>query len=391
MFECKLCDYQTDRSRDYTRHINSKKHKILTVKNNKKLLGTNIELPLILPLIEKNNDKSHDFQTNGKNGKKCCAKLPTKCDMQSTDFFCEEIEKVPTKKIINKCKCGKHFSHPSGLSRHKKTCEYVSDTQIVLQDQQYLTEIKNLKEKLIEMENKIAKTTITPSCNADKTDKIEIEGDNNCVGNTINNDNKIIDSTINTTNNIVKNVNLITYLNNNNNEAKPLKMLKDAELSKIFSSKDFGKHLFEEMIVYQHNNYLLHEFLGEYIINNFKTKNPKYQQIWISDVSRLKFIVRGTVNKKNPSWQSDKKGILITEYIITPALEFIFILMKNYVDACKIKIKDTDGDQFEKIYNQSESALLVIHEINQKKLHHKILLNIAPHFQLETATNFVVD
>lgn len=90
------------------------------------------------------------------------------------------------------------------------------------------------------------------------------------------------------------------------------------------------------------------------------------------------------MNKDQSVWHPDKKGIILTKNIITPMMDDIHILMTNYIELCRTNMKSAEfGYKREEIHEQSESAIRVIYDINQKILHHKILLYIAPYFHLK--------
>lgn len=105
--------------------------------------------------------------------------------------------------------------------------------------------------------------------------------------------------------------------------------------------------------------------------------------MFISDIPRLKFIVRHALGKDNSVWQNDPHGIYLTKYIITPMLDEVKIICVEYVDANKIKMQTCEIDQCETLDAGSKSALDTIFNINQKTLHKKILRFIAPYFHLE--------
>jgi hypothetical protein len=297
--------------------------------------------------------------------------------------ICQNDGKKPTKKVYHSCKCGKQFSHSSSLSRHKQSCKCTQETQVVSKDH-FIEKITSLEKELLEMKKLLSQSHQLEQNNLNQNKNGTI-GNNNSIGNTISDNNIITDnSTKMITNNNNKTVNVITYLNNNYNEAQPLKMLESDDVTRLLTYAELGKHSLEYVIAFQQEKYLLDEFLGEFILKEFKKSDAKKQQIWISDIPRLKFIVRGALNQDESVWHPDKKGIVLTKNIITPMLNDIFILMENYVAVCKTNIKNAEFDyQRENIHKQSENALSVIYEINQKILHRKILLYIAPYFQLE--------
>jgi hypothetical protein len=161
-------------------------------------------------------------------------------------------------------------------------------------------------------------------------------------------------------------------------------MLDSIDITKLLTYDDESTgYSLEDMIVFQQEKKLLSHFLGEFILKEFKKTNPKNQQFWVSDIPRLKFIVRQAINQNETIWQPDKKGICLTRYIITPMLEEIKSLLQDYTKICELRLKKCNMIQCEQINQQSTNAVSVIYEINQKILHEKVLKYIAPYFQLE--------
>jgi len=74
---------------------------------------------------------------------------------------------------------------------------------------------------------------------------------------------------------------------------------------------------------------------------------------------------------KDNTWKYDTNGIKITEYIINPILMQIHCLMSQYITLC-----DETNDTY-------KIAAKLIYEIEEKTLHRKILIHIAPYFQPE--------
>lgn len=88
------------------------------------------------------------------------------------------------------------------------------------------------------------------------------------------------------------------------------------------------------------------------------------------------------LNKENV-WLKDINGVCITRHIIDPFLKEIKSILQKYVKNFT-KIEDNQ--------NKGISAVKIIQEINEKKLHQKILKYIAPYFQLESYNeNFTKD
>lgn len=362
--ECIPCNYETTRAYDMKKHEDSKKHAkkmhlYLLKYPNKPVMTTHkiSERMSILPIAS----IDENFQNFASNDASKISK--SEQDTVKNIKYCVEIEQKPKKKCNTICGCGKAFSHTSSLARHKHTCDQID----------YKSEINDLKKQLITLQETIAKPQqITTASN--NTSQI----DNSF------NTNNITDNSIKSVTNNTKTLNVVTYLNSNYNDAQPIKMLESNDVTKLLSYVELGKHTLEDHIIFYYRTCMLDQFLGELILKEFKKSDPKKQQIWISDIPRLSFLVRSAISKNESMWHPDKKGITLTKNIISPVSDEIFTLMKAYSHTCKITINDAQFEyQKEEIYKKSETAIEIIKEINLKTLHHKILLFIAPYFQLE--------
>jgi hypothetical protein len=364
MYECVLCNFSSDRSTDLNRHKQTKKHIINEFNELKKVNDANKiiiadELSFCYQNDNKNTLNSKQGLLNDKNDKSC-----DESKTQNNAILLTTKENDNKKR--HKCICGKVFSHMSGLSRHRKVCDGIEcekDKYIIKLETQ-LEEMKNRIEKIEQSNN--STTSNNNSHNSTNITDSKIYSDN-----TVNN--KIINKTIN----------VFTYLNTYYNDAKPIKMLESDDITRILTNVELGKHLLEDVIVFQQSKYALNEFLGEFILKEFKKSDPKTQQFWITDITRLKFVVRQALNQNDAVWHPDKKGVCLTKHIITPILNEIFVMMTDYKELCDERMKEATPAQYEKIHNQSKNAVSVIYDINQKILHGRILTYIAPYFQLE--------
>ena len=111
IFLCKICDYNTSRESQYTRHLSTSKHKIL--------INPNKKVPKIV------NNKDNNFV----------------------------------------CDCGKEYKHLSSLCYHKKKCNNKIITNEIIHDNNHeINELKNIVKDLIKQNNDLIKTIteITP-------------------------------------------------------------------------------------------------------------------------------------------------------------------------------------------------------------------------------------
>lgn len=392
--KCIVCNYETIRTNDMQRHTKSKKHmkkiyKYASNNPNKSIILTSDsnKMLTLLPLV---TQTSEIFDKNDK-------KISIEANIEKKQ---EEINIDSIKSNIDlikhaMCDCGKIFSHISGLSRHKRVCEIYTKNNpknsgchlnckcgktfchsSSLSRHRQICKTNSTKE-IIHLESQ---TDILKKCHAPNN---TTENLNNDVNNNSKNNNSFNDNSIKTiTNSNNKNINV--YIQNHYNDALPLNMLKNEEVYKVITNFDHGKHPFVDHITFYHRTHVLEEFLGELILKEFKKSDHKKQQIWISDIPRLSFFVRCVVSKNENGWQPDKKGITFTKNVITPILNELFDILKAYIDNSKDLIRDVEFPyEKEEIYRKSEEATEIIGNINLKKLHHKILLFVAPYFQLE--------
>lgn len=376
MHTCELCDFSSDLFSDLKRHLETKKHikkeYMMSVKNKKNEKN-------MLPFLNDNGNSV--TQSNGNNDLKNVKMLPLEDNIVSklsnlnnidSDKNSESENVVNTKNI---CSCGKQFNYRSGLSRHKKTCKNLLQSQIIINQS---NTISTLTSQLDTINKQIQEMQQTQQQLQQQIAKSEFSYNNvntHSHNNTTNSHNTLTQ----------KSINVVAYVNQNYNDAKPLTPLKEKDVMQILNFDESCGHSLEEMIVFQHSKYILDEFLGEFIINKYVKEDPKKQQIWLSNFKKLTFLVRHVLNKTDKVWLKDSNGICITKHIITPILAEIRKLIDVYIKLCneKMHFPHTPVSEFDKLHNSGFHGVKILYEIDQKILHHKILLYIAPHFQLD--------
>lgn len=365
-YNCNLCMFSTDRLSDYTRHKTTQKHIKKEYQNASKIeINTQkntIELTKNLKKVKKstkvsqNTDQNtyHDLSDNKQN--------------QFENILCSEINHSD-KNIQYKyqCLCGKSYQHKQSLFNHKKSC-------------------LNKNNNVIELIKKVAKVDELEKTVTQLQQIISNKSLNNSI-NTSNIQNNILnDTSTNILNNNQKIINVYSYVNSQYTEAEPIKMLEKPDIDKLLTYTE-SKHPIEEVMAFQQSKHLLYQFLGEIIAHSYKKKNPAEQQFWVTDITRLSFIVRQALSQNENIWYPDKKGICLLKHIIVPVLDEVKRIMQKYVKDCYELMANSSESDFIKIGGQMSHGTQVIYEINQKELHHKVLNYIAPYFQLELSNN----
>ena len=202
---------------------------------------------------------------------------------------------------------------------------------------------------------------------------------------------------------IQKTMNTMSYLLLNYNNAPCLTHLSDYSI--ISKNIDY---LVNDLIHYHKKN-KLDKHIGDFIVQQYKKKNPELQSIWSSDVDRLNYFIRELINDTNQTepkiravtdknkiiknnkdtdikfqWIVDKKGIKVTEYIIDPLLNYIGNINTNYLQQKNKEINEKFNIQNDmKILEDLQVVASISCDIKNKTLSQNINKYIAPHFYLE--------
>jgi len=115
----------------------------------------------------------------------------------------------------------------------------------------------------------------------------------------------------------------------------------------IQSTKHNEKFSVAEIAIHYFQRKDLHKYLGDILISIYKKKKPTEQSLWATDVSRLVYIVREKVKKKNV-WRQDKGGIKTKFCIIQPILDHVYKKLDEYI---RQKVDCNQPDAMQKIKN----------------------------------------
>lgn len=205
---------------------------------------------------------------------------------------------------------------------------------------------------------------------------------------------------------IQKSMNTLSYLLLNYNNAPVLTELPDYSI--ISKNVDC---LIKDLIHYYNKN-KLDKHIGDFIVQQYKKKDPESQSFWSSDVDRLNYFIRELINdtkqpepkpknqklktilnkngdtkkedNKKIQWVVDKKGIKMTEYIIDPLLHYINGINTNYINKINKEINDNfDIKTNSKLLENITAVASINCDIKNNKLSNNINKYIAPHFYLE--------
>jgi hypothetical protein len=150
-------------------------------------------------------------------------------------------------------------------------------------------------------------------------------------------------------------------------------------LKAILKTKDGQLELCE---VLQHHvlHKTLKNYVGDHVVEKYKNDDIRKQPIFCTDCSRLSYIIRDAVGKKN-CWKRDKKGVILAERVLEPILKFLRKHLENNVDDyLHMSMKKYDKMEF---IERNHRLLEVIKFIDDGSLVQDILKYLAPYFQLD--------
>lgn len=270
----------------------------------------------------------------------------------------EKITKAELCNFQNKCiYCNNIYSNASNLSKHQKLC-----------DDKNLFELLNTK--IISLENKINNK------DGHKEELLELELQNKTdhilsLTSEINNLRSIINSN-------KTSLSAYNYINSNYINAPPLEAVTNVvALHYEMSSNEFVEHIIS---LYKKN--ALVQFIGDFIVENYKKEDPNNQSLWNSDTSRLTYIIRTLLKNQKCLWMVDKKGIDTTNYLITPILKYIEEQLSKYISECDVSNRQLSTTELLIINDKISTAYNLLQSINSTGTSESILRHIAPNLYL---------
>jgi len=127
--------------------------------------------------------------------------------------------------------------------------------------------------------------------------------------------------------------------------------------------------------------------LRDFLVQYYKKDDPTQQSVWSSDISRLTYIVKESLENKKSIWNHDYKGIKTKKCIIDPLLQHVKKYIENYwsenVDDKPNKKKDIDVDALNKRQKKFNITYAIETDIDSGALGNEIIKYIASYLHLD--------
>lgn len=263
----------------------------------------------------------------------------------------EKIMQCDTEKYICS-ECGKLFLYRQGLFKHKKICDQNTPNQRI---DDLKTEIEKLK--MQNMQDQIKNLQ----------DKVELlSGFKNIAENA--------------TETSKSSCSALNYIIKHYNDAPCIKTFTNFELL-TEGNEDYS---IAEIVIHKYNHDELCTYIGDIIVNEYKTTDPKRQTFWISDVNRLAYLIREVTSNNKVEWFADKGGVKLSKYVTKPILDHINTDLIRYYNECLANL-DTDISEPDKteLRKNMISATSIRKLIKSNQLNDEIIKYIAKFLHLD--------
>lgn len=328
IFTCEICKYTSKVKSNYTRHCKSKKHK-----------------------------------------KKCNIdeQIKTQVSNLLNGYIQVEINPTPSK---HQCiYCNNIFSRSTGLVSHYNVCEYkkIYEFERNIKLQQYKTDVKKNKidvKNNTEMEK--IKTEISMLKKLNKQYKHETKFYKSLV----------IESGIM----IKKSIGSFAFLMDKFADApvlteKTIPLLDDIDYDEI----QFGEDL---ILNYKHK--MINKYLGDMILESYKTEDPSKQALWNTDSSRHTYFIKEMMKDNTTIWTIDKKGCKTKSVTITPLLIKVRDIVAKYQKhLCNLLSDDISSFKMNEYTEAAKDASYLIRDIDDEKIEQSILNYISPKLNIK--------
>jgi len=162
----------------------------------------------------------------------------------------------------------------------------------------------------------------------------------------------------------------------------------DKEISYWIKERpEFADEYIAERLLHIYEGKDFANYICNIVVKAYKTDDPAEQTFWASDVSRLIYIIRSTLNQKD-EWVYDKKGVVIKESIIDPLLDEVYNIITKYYkymnDRYLHSVIEKESDYYMKKLPVLRVAENLIKDFrNRQSIKTQIIKVLAPMFYLD--------
>jgi hypothetical protein len=163
----------------------------------------------------------------------------------------------------------------------------------------------------------------------------------------------------------------------------------------IEQKPNFTDEYIAERLLHIYDSKGFANYITKIVEKAYKKDDPSEQTFWASDVSRLIYIVRSTIDQKD-EWVYDKKGCMIKESIIDPLLDEVYNIIVKYKRYMEDKYLHSLKKEESDYYMSKVSIITVANKLindfrNRQAVKNQIIRVLAPKFFLDRDINKLQD
>jgi len=163
----------------------------------------------------------------------------------------------------------------------------------------------------------------------------------------------------------------------------------------IEQKPEFADEYIAERLLYIYDSKGFANYITNIVEKAYKKDDPAEQTFWASDVSRLIYIVRSSIDQKD-EWVYDKKGVIIKESIIDPLLDEVYNIIVKYKRYMEDKYLHSLKKEESDYYMSKVSIITVANKLindfrNRQVVKNQIIRILAPKFFLDRDINKLHD
>ena len=181
---------------------------------------------------------------------------------------------------------------------------------------------------------------------------------------------------------------LFNTLSITHHNTPPLLALSDIEIQYLLNehfnpNKINDEYFIEKILIKCYRKKILINELINLIISKVKNDDINKQGVFVSDISRLTYLVKLTVKQ----WTLDKKGIKFCERIIKPILTSISTRVNDY----RCELDEDSFNQIETYIAYIDTINNLLHDIEENILEKELLKKMSPYLQYISPANLELE
>lgn len=152
----------------------------------------------------------------------------------------------------------------------------------------------------------------------------------------------------------------------------------------ILDDINYDEIQFGEELILNYKHKIINKYLGDMILETYKTDDPSKQALWNTDSSRHTYFIKEIMKDNTTIWTIDKKGCKTKSVTITPLLIKVRdIIVKYQKHLCNLLSDELSSFKMNEYTESAKDASYLIRDIDDEKIEQSILNYISPKLNIK--------